>query len=87
MEERAIDAYHFPSYYFLGGFNHLSQSDQENMMKNCYFDRESYLLQAYYHKIMIKMNPFRSVPDFLITLWLTPDDFARQGEMCRTGKG
>ena len=33
------------------------------------------------------LNPFRSVPDFLILLWLTPDNFTQQGETSGTGKG
>ena len=32
-------------------------------------------------------NPFWSVPDLLILLWLTLDNFAQQGETSRTGKG
>ena len=32
-------------------------------------------------------DSFLSVPDILILLWLTPDDFTRQGEKSRTGKG
>ena len=32
-------------------------------------------------------NSLRSVPDFLILLWLTPDDFTHQGETSREGKG
>ena len=33
------------------------------------------------------INRFRSVPDFFILLWLTPDDFSHEREMSRTGKG
>ena len=32
-------------------------------------------------------NPSRYLPDFLIFLWLTPDDFNLQKEMFQTGKG
>ena len=34
-----------------------------------------------------RLNPFRHVPDFLILLWLTPDDFTRQEKTSWTGKG
>ena len=37
--------------------------------------------------ICIFLNPFQSVSDFLILLWLTPDDFTRQKQTSRTGKG
>lgn len=34
-----------------------------------------------------KFNFFRSVPNFLILLWLTPDNFTLQEETSPTGRG
>ena len=35
----------------------------------------------------LNFNLFLSIPDLLLLLWLTSDDFTCQGETSRTGKG
>ena len=54
---------------------------KENGAKNYEGTNQTHLL------IISFFNPSRSIPDFLLLLWLTPDNFSRQGETSKTGKG
>ena len=35
---------------------------------------------------LLKLNLFQSIPNYLILLWIMPDNFTHQGEMSCTGK-